>query len=213
VDLSLVEQAIVQYDVAFDLQQISYDPYELRYLASRLQAGKVGGARMTGEPKFGGRRKERLPMVEVPQTGKNLTSMASAVIEAFNDYRVELYEEPALMRDLKALKLEEKSYGMRLASPEQADGSHGDVGTAFALACLAASELASRKVMRVGAQPKAEEGDYDWRAALRRAQHHARMFELEQQAYLNENPHSLRTALNDRSIRQDIIVTRMGELP
>ena len=85
-----------------------------------------------------------VPMTEVPQTGQNLQRMATTLIEAFNDHRVELFDDTNLRRDLTRFRIEERAYGFRLVSPRDEHG-HGDTGSAFTLAMLAASELAGKK--------------------------------------------------------------------
>src|SRR5262249_45137340 len=135
VNLQDVENAIVDMHERFALRQVNFDPWELRYLASRLQAGNLG--RMAGQPKFGQERKQTVPLVEIPPTGNNLQAMASAVLEAFNDRRLELFEDADLRRDLTRMRVVEKSYGFRIESPRDATG-HGDMGSAFQLALLAA---------------------------------------------------------------------------
>ena len=186
VDLAEVEAAILDLDAKLDLKQINVDPYEARYLISRLQAS--GAGKMAGEARFGQRRKEGLPLVETPPTSKNLVAMASSVIEAFNDGRVQLFPCPELVRDIRAFKLEEKSYGFRLVSPVLNDGSHGDLGYAFALAVMGATELLSRRISKAGIFNKNQPSnraeriiEQDW-LELKRGE---------------ENPHSLQAALRD----------------
>lgn len=134
VDLQLVEDELIKLHARFDFQQVNYDPWELRHLASRLQASGFG-TMVRGNDRRG------LPMVEVPPQGSNLQRIATAVLEAFNDRRVQLYEDADLRRDLERLRVEERSYGFRLVAPRDQHG-HGDLGTAFGLAVLACSELA-----------------------------------------------------------------------
>ena len=90
-----------------------------------------------------------LPMLEVSPSGANLQRLATTLIEAFSDRRVELYDDPDLKHDLYRLRIVEKSYGFRLESPRDASG-HGDLGMAFALALLAASDLAAQPKIMLG---------------------------------------------------------------
>jgi hypothetical protein len=142
VDLQVVEDALLDLHVRFRFRQINYDPWEMRHLASRLQSAGLG--RFEGEPAYGKRRHTTLPMIEVPPTGKNLQALATAVIEAFNSRLLELYQDVDLRRDVSRFRVEERPYGFRLTSPHDELG-HGDMGSAFALAVLAASELAAKK--------------------------------------------------------------------
>lgn len=141
VNLADVENALLDAHERFNLKTINYDPWELRYLASRLQAGGVG--------RIDHNRYTGLPLIECPATGQVLQRVASSVLEAFNDRRLELYHNDDLRRDLTRLRVEERSYGFRLVSPRDMFG-HGDLGTAFSLAVLAASELAAKPAIVVG---------------------------------------------------------------
>ena len=106
------------------------------HMMQRLQAADLG--RIVR----GTNRRVGLPIVEVPFTGTNLQRMATILIEAFNDRRVELFENADLRRDLIRLRVEERPYGFRLTSPRDETG-HGDLATAFSLAMLAASDVAA----------------------------------------------------------------------
>jgi hypothetical protein len=55
-----------------------------------------------------------------------------------------------LRRDLLKLRVEDKSYGVRLVSPRDETG-HGDTASAFSLALLLAHELSARAPVRAGA--------------------------------------------------------------
>ncbi len=144
VNLQDVEDALVQLHGRFTLKQLNYDPWQAMHMASRLQSGGFGKLAQRKDPKA------RLPVAEVTSTSKNLQAMATALLEAFNDRRLELYEDSDLRRDLTRLRVEERSYGFRLTSPHDELG-HGDLGTAFSLALLAATDLAAKRVLRAGA--------------------------------------------------------------
>jgi len=139
VDLQEIEDTLAELHVRFCFRALYYDPWQATHMASRLQSGGLG--RMIERRAD---RKASLPMIELPATGQNLQRIASAVIEAFNDGRIELYHEPDLRRDLTRLRVEERPYGFRLTSPRDATG-HGDLGTAFSLGLLGASELAAKR--------------------------------------------------------------------
>jgi phage terminase large subunit-like protein len=109
-----IEAAILDANALFGLQLVAADPWQAAYLVERL-------------------RKAELPVEEVVFQGPNLKSMASAVVETFNERRIELYDCPQLMADLQALRLEEKTYGVRLVSPRGPNG-HGDAATALSIA-------------------------------------------------------------------------------
>lgn len=138
VDLRDVERTLFELHQKFKFKQLNFDPWQAQHMASRLQAGGMGKLVTASD------RRTKLPMVEVAPTGKNLQRMATSVIEAFNDRRIQLYEEPDLRRDIEKFRVVEKSYGFRIESPRDATG-HGDLGTAFQLALLAAVERAAKR--------------------------------------------------------------------
>jgi phage terminase large subunit-like protein len=147
VDLQRVEDAVLEAHDRFHLRDLRYDPWQAIHMSSRLQAGGEAvraseAHKVRGRPQAGA----RVPMTEVPQVASNLQRMATVLIESFNDRRLELYDEPDLKRDITRLRVEERPYGFRLVSPRDALG-HGDLGTAFSLALLAASELAARRTV------------------------------------------------------------------
>ena len=198
VDLQQVEDTLWDWMLRFKFKRICYDPWQATHLASRLQSGGLG--RIVGKSD----KKQPLPMVEVPPTGQNLQRIATAVIEAFNDRRLELYEDADLRRDLHRLRVEERSYGFRLTSPRDEHG-HGDMASAFGLALLAASELAARQPVRIGAvteglhDPAAQQvmdnfksqhpGIHDLDYGLRFV--HEELLARQEAAALNAVPHSV----------------------
>lgn len=142
VDLQEVEDALMALHARFNFRQVNFDPWQASHMASRLQSAGLGRIASNNS-------RSSLPMVEVPPTGQNLRQMATATLEAFNDRRVALYEEPNLLRDLHRLRVEERSYGFRLVSPRDEYG-HGDMASAFQLALLAASQLALKRTCTAG---------------------------------------------------------------
>lgn len=180
INLQSIEDAIIDLHMRFRLRCLNYDPWQATHMAQRLSAAGVGMS-----PHYHGRYEaeftRRVPMSEVPHTGSNLQAMASTIIEAFNDRRIELYENADLRRDLLKFRVEEKSYGFRLVSPQDEYG-HGDTGSAFALAMLAASEIAGKPVCFAGAidleNPRFGDSSLpDWQRQALAAQ---REYELEQ---------------------------------
>ncbi|RMF21842.1 MAG: hypothetical protein D6760_08625 [Deltaproteobacteria bacterium] len=125
IDLTAVERAVAEAHERFGFQAVAYDPWQAEHLAQRLH--RAG-----------------LPMRETPFSGVNLQRMATAMLEAFSDRRIELYRDDDLLRDLRRLRVVERHYGWRLASPRDGDG-HGDLATAFALALLAADEARPKR--------------------------------------------------------------------
>lgn len=143
VDLQAVEDELVRLHQLFDFQTVHFDSWQAAHMASRLQSGGLGVIA------HGLDRRVKLPMVEVPPTSTNLQRQATALLESFNDHRLELFVDPDLQRDLQRLRVEERSYGFRLTSPRDEHG-HGDMGSAFTLALLAASELARTPIVEAG---------------------------------------------------------------
>lgn len=111
-------------DLALTRDNSAVDPWQAAMLCERLDEKGV-------------------PVRQVSFTGGNLQTMASAVLESFNEGTIDLYNDKHLIADLRRLRVVEKSYGVRLASPHTSSGdgpgsAHGDVVTALALALLSA---------------------------------------------------------------------------
>jgi phage terminase large subunit-like protein len=159
VNLMDVEDAVRDAHARFNLRQLNYDPWEARAMASRLQAEGLGlfKSQLTRLHATG----TKVPMVEITQTPANLQKMASCLLEAFNDQRIELYEQPDLRRDLTRFRVEEREYGFRLVSPKDALG-HGDMGSAFCLAMLAATERAAKKFVTAGIVSEGDSSLSSW---------------------------------------------------
>ncbi|MFH1919083.1 MAG: terminase large subunit, partial [Planctomycetota bacterium] len=139
-----VERHLLDCIEKFDLERIAFDPWQMEHLAQRLEV-------LTDEHRrSAGRRFHQKPfMMEIPPTAANLRKTAGLTIEFFRDRRVQCYPCEPLRTDLRKLRCEEKSYGVRLVSPDDATG-HGDTFSAFALALLVAHELAAEETATVG---------------------------------------------------------------
>jgi phage terminase large subunit-like protein len=129
VSLDEVEQTIERLHARFRLRLLGADPYQAELLLERLSKQREG--------------KRRLAVERVTFTGSNLTAMATMVLDTFNSAAIELYPHPHLIEDLKRLRIEEKSYGMRLSSPRGPSG-HGDLATALAVALLCGKDMKPR---------------------------------------------------------------------
>lgn len=151
VDLQEVEDALFDLFRRFDFKQLNFDPWQAQHMAGRLQSGGLGrlARPLYVQHALHPTPRPKLPVTEIPPTGQNLQRLATVVIEAFNDRRLELYDDPDLRRDVSRFRVEERPYGFRLTSPKDEHG-HGDLGTAFSLALLAATELASRPLVKAG---------------------------------------------------------------
>jgi phage terminase large subunit-like protein len=119
-----VEAAVVAAHAQWKLSTVAFDPWQAAYLAERLAGYGIA-------------------MTETPFVAKNLQGMASAVVEGFRDQRIELYPEPALLHDLRGLRVVERSFGYRLDATRDKHG-HSDRAIALALALLAARSIPRR---------------------------------------------------------------------
>lgn len=121
IDLGDVQAAVKAADVRFRrFAAVNYDPHQCDLLASQL-------------------RRQGVQMNEVPFVGKQLTAMASAVLETFRSRTIDLYPDPLLIHDLQRLSIVERPFGFKLESVRDELG-HADRATALALALLAARE-------------------------------------------------------------------------
>lgn len=113
-----VEKTIERMHSRYQLSEVCVDPWNAAMLVQRLDEKGV-------------------PIREVPFSGGNLRTMASALLEAFAENMIDLYNHPHLIPDLRKLRVVERTNGVRLVSPRTNDG-HGDVATALSLAMLSA---------------------------------------------------------------------------
>jgi hypothetical protein len=143
IELADVERHILELDSLFGLEAVAFDPWQMEHLAQRLEAD--GAHRRRNQR----RRFGSLPwMREMPPTAANLRQQATLTIESFQDHRLCCYPCEPLRRDLLKLRVEEKSYGIRLTSPRDGEG-HGDTFSAFSLALLLAHEFAGKRSAQV----------------------------------------------------------------
>lgn len=117
-DLEKVEAGVIETHQRFGFGLLCVDPWQSEMMVSRMI-------------------KQGVPAELVFFTGGNLKGMASAVTEAFNQKLIELYEDPMLVKALKALKVVVSSTTWRL--DYHADSKAvGDTATGLALALFAA---------------------------------------------------------------------------
>jgi len=144
IDLREMEAHVLAMDAQCGLEFCAFDPWQAELLAARLEADHGRRARNRQ------RRAWAKPwMQEVQPTAQNLRAQATLVIETFNDRRFESFHCEPLKQDLYKLRVEEKSYGIRLVSPRDETG-HGDTFSAFALALLVGHELGNKRPMQAG---------------------------------------------------------------
>jgi hypothetical protein len=114
VSIDEIEATIIRAHKVYSLTGIACDPWQSAQLVERG-------------------RKQNVPIRERAQSGRNLVEQAAALLAGFNDHSLDLFDYEPLLRDLRQARLEEKSYGVRIVSPE-VNGGHGDVLTAFTIA-------------------------------------------------------------------------------
>lgn len=160
VDLSEVEQHILDLDKQFGIEQVGFDPWQAELLASRVEAD--AGRRRRNQRR---RRWAEPFMNELPPTAANLREQASLTIESFTDRRLEMYECGALRHDLQRLRAEDTAQGFKLRSPRDGHG-HGDTFSAFALALVLAHKHNLKRPVVAGTSTKGM--DQHMQAQLRR---------------------------------------------
>ena len=111
VNLQDIENTLIDLNQRFNLRELCYDPWNATHMAQRLQSGGMGTMAKNWQagspPGIASRdRMSKLPMVEIPAVAKYLQAQATAVIEAFNDGRIHLFEDADLRRDLNRFRLE-----------------------------------------------------------------------------------------------------------
>lgn len=143
-NLMEIEQHVIELDKLFGLEFVAFDPWQAESMAQRIEAD-------SGRRRRNQRRANNTQpfMRAIPPTATQLRAQATLTIESFQDRRLQLYDCEPLRRDLLKLRVEEKSYGIRLTSPRDGEG-HGDTFSAFSLALLIAHELAGKAKFVVG---------------------------------------------------------------
>jgi hypothetical protein len=127
IDLTAVEEAVFNANKKYRFKGCYYDPSQAQLMAQRL-------------------RKRGVKMIEVPFVGQNLTLMASTVMTAFRQRRIDLYDDPQLIKDLGRLNIASaRNFGYKLEAARNATG-HADTAIALAIALPYASELAGKRL-------------------------------------------------------------------
>lgn len=129
VDLADVETEIVRLHERFRLANVGFDTSQAEMLMQRLSAKGI-----------------RVEAVH-PSTS-NTREICTQTMEAFSEHRIELFDDPRLLSDLRKLMVEEKGYGMRLVSPRDESG-HGDVASALGIALLTAKRRGFAEPRRI----------------------------------------------------------------
>ena len=124
VDLPEVYQAVISAHRRFRFR-LFYDPSQAEFMAQQFE-------------------RRHIVCERVPFIGQNMDRMANTLLQTFRARTIDLYNEPALIRDLGRLNIEERPYGYRLSASRDVDG-HADRGIALSIALPAAAELAHRR--------------------------------------------------------------------
>jgi hypothetical protein len=135
IDLLSVENYVARLHQKFGLTAVWYDPFQAVLLSQNL-------------------RRRGLRVEAMNFSGANLNRMASALLETFASHSIELFNEPALVRDLLRLSIVERSYGYRLESTRDADG-HCDRAVAMTICLPAGMTLAHQTACRNAAPSRA----------------------------------------------------------
>jgi len=130
VPLQAVEDAVFDSAKKWSTAITYYDPHECEFMAQRL-------------------RNRGVTMEEVLFVGKQLTGMASALLQAFTRRIIDLWPNEDLKRDLMRVTIVEKMYGYKLESVSDEYG-HADRATALALLLPGALEAAGYDTKLMG---------------------------------------------------------------
>jgi len=125
VNLEAIEETIVTASKLFGLKTVACDPFQAAYLIERLT-------------------KQGIKIEECPQTGRQLVAQCQLLLELVNSATLTSYAFEPLEYDLRHLKVETRSYGMRLLS-ERDEHGHGDTATALTIALTAAKSARHRE--------------------------------------------------------------------
>jgi phage terminase large subunit-like protein len=131
VNLMDVEQECLEVYKRFRPVRFGYDAWQAVLLAQRCEL-------------------QGIPMEAMQFSSKGLTLMAQTLIECFQNRRIELYNIPKLITDLRRLQIEERPFGVRLTSTRDSEG-HQDLATALIIALPFAVEEAKVNPPEIGA--------------------------------------------------------------
>ena len=147
-------------------------------------------------------------------TAQNLQRIATAVIETFQDHRIELFDDDS-RRVLSRLMVEEgANNSFRLVSPTLSDGSHGDCAASLGYALLAAADLADRRKVQLhdASKPPMPEGSTRCDEAIAALNVHQVQDELDRlalQCKHNEEGHLRPLHQSYETIRPVVICNRI----
>ena len=120
IDLVGIQDAVAEARQRYNLRNVIYDVFQAELMRQQLE--RIG-----------------VRMQEISFSGKPAQEMASELIEVFSSGRITLYRDPALLSDLRRLRIREAPSGWRLAADRTSAG-HADRAIALAMACWAARQ-------------------------------------------------------------------------
>jgi phage terminase large subunit-like protein len=136
IDQSLIEQTVLGAHQAFRFKHVAADQYQAEGLCQRLQRAGV-------------------PIETVPQSGARLVEQALQLTQQVNARNLDLPPDEQLERQLRRLRLEARSYGMRLVSDRSIAQGHGDLVSALSIALCAAKPLRAGSLPGTALPPEA----------------------------------------------------------
>lgn len=132
IDLIAVKDAIREAHRRFGLAALFFDPSQAQLMVQELVREGLS-----------------TQFIEVCQHGKASAVQATALLEGFRSRRIDLYDDHRMMRDLKKLRLVEKSTGIRLDAVSDETG-HADLAKAFSFALPDTMGLCNQVLINAG---------------------------------------------------------------
>jgi phage terminase large subunit-like protein len=129
INLPDVQKALIEANERYRFRRVYFDPFQAALMAQQVE--RLG-----------------VKIEEYPFSGGNCNRMASCILETFRSRRIDLYNDPGLVKDLSKLNIVEKSFGFKLEAARDASG-HADRAIALAIALPAAMELAGKRRVRL----------------------------------------------------------------
>jgi hypothetical protein len=114
VSAATVRAAVIQANIRFRLNRCYYDP-------------SAGGSILAQDLRNAG-----VNMLRWDFTSQNCDLMAREMMLAFRERRIQLYDHPDLIRDLRKLNIVDRGFKLKLDAPRDEFG-HSDVATALAI--------------------------------------------------------------------------------
>ncbi len=134
--LEQVKEACKRAADRFNLTGILFDPWQCEFMAEQLVD-------------------EGVQMFKFPFTPKNCDAMATSLLDAFSNRRIDMWRDSALVRDLGKLSIVERQKGFKLEATRDEYG-HCDRATALAMLLPWAKEIIQGVFQIHGPEPQPE---------------------------------------------------------